>query len=128
MGDRSPSERSESKGLAPDEERLLAAVVALETTRSFDGNEPAAQLGLAGQLVGIRRTPSDDRWTVPLVVDGGSPVELSDGPLLGRYWVGDDHRGEVVVTVRDGLLAEMRLVWAQGEPTGWPEPGDIVTS
>ncbi|NNG21219.1 hypothetical protein HJ590_16985 [Naumannella sp. ID2617S] len=114
------------EALSPAEESLLAAVVALETTRFFDGNEPSATVGLDSQLIGIRRRPSDDPWRVPLVVRDAPPVALSDGPLLGRYWVGEERRGEVVVRVVDGLLASLELVWAEGTPQRWPEPGELT--
>ncbi|TDO92557.1 hypothetical protein C8D81_0314 [Enemella evansiae] len=113
--------------LSPAQESLLAAIVALETERTFDGNEPSATIGLNSQLMGIRRLPSDDEWLVPLVVHDAPPVALSDGPLIGRYWVGSDRRGEVVVKVIDGLLSSMQVEWTPGADRQWPTPADITT-
>lgn len=118
-----------SKRLSPDQEAVLAAVVALEVGRSFHGNEPASTVGLEGQLIGIECEPADDPWTVRLVVHDARPIALSDGPLLGRYWVGEERSGEIVVRVHDGLLASMEYAWfGPGEPSRWPEPGEITVT
>jgi hypothetical protein len=118
-----------STPLTPAQESVLAAVVALEAARSFDGNQPAATAGLAGQLIGIECEPSDNPWFVDLVVRGAHPIALSDGPLLGRYWVGAEGVGEIVVRVRNGLLDSMEYARsAPGEPERWPEPGEITVS
>ncbi|MDO5681649.1 MAG: hypothetical protein Q4G46_02305 [Propionibacteriaceae bacterium] len=116
-----------SQPLTADQERLLAAIVALEAGRTFDGNEPALNHGLISQLIGIEGEPGDGPWQVRLVARDAPRIALSDGPLLGRYWVGVDRQGEIVVRVRDGLLVSMEYAWSGAEPTGWPEPGDIVT-
>ncbi|HHV20796.1 MAG TPA: hypothetical protein GXZ30_04550 [Propionibacterium sp.] len=107
-------------------ESLLAAIVALEAGRSFDGNAPAATLGLTSQLIGIEGEPGDGPWQVRLVARGAPRIELSDGPLLGRYWVGAERSGEIVVRVRDGLLDSMEYAWSGTEPVRWPEPGEIT--
>lgn len=116
-----------SEALTPAQESLLAAIVALETERTFDGNEPSATIGLNSQLIGIERLPADDPWLVPLVVHDAPPVALSDGPLIGRYWVGKDRSGEVQVRVRDGLLDTMKVVWTPGADQHWPTAGEITT-
>lgn len=116
-----------SRQLAPEQEAVLAAVVALEVGRSFQGNEPAATVGLDGQLIGIEGEPSGNPWRISLVVRGARPIALSDGPLLGRYWVGEERKGEIVVRVRDGLLDSMEYAWfAPGEPERWPQPAEIT--
>ncbi|MDO5500643.1 MAG: hypothetical protein Q4F67_13285 [Propionibacteriaceae bacterium] len=117
-----------SQPLPADQERLLAAIVALETGRTFDGNEPAASLGLTSQLIGIEGEPGDGPWQVRLVVRDAPPIALSDGPLLGRYWVGAERAGEIVVRVRAGLLDSMEYAWSGAEPVRWPEPGEIAIS
>lgn len=117
-----------SRPLPAEQERLLAAVVALEAGRTFDGNEPSATLGLTSQLIGIESEPGDGPWQVRLVVRGAPPIRLSDGPLLGRYWVGHERSGEIVVRVRDGLLDSMEYAWSGAEPSRWPEPGEITVS
>lgn len=117
-----------SRPLTPDQERLLAAVVALEAGRAFDGNEPAATLGLTSQLIGIECEPGEGPWHVRLIVRGAPPIPLSDGPLLGRYWVGAERTGEVVVRVRAGVLDSMEYAWSGDEPAGWPEPGELTVS
>lgn len=117
-----------SQPLTREQERLLAAVVALEAGRTFDGNEPAATHGLTSQLLGVACEPGDSLWHVQLVVSNAPPIALTDGPLLGRYWVGAERSGEIVVRVRDGLLDSMEYAWAGEEPTRWPEPGEITVS
>lgn len=118
-----------SQRLSSDQEAVLAAVVALEVGRSFHGNEPASTVGLDGQLIGIQCEPTDHPWKVDLIVRDARPIALSDGPLLGRYWVGNERLGEVIVRVRDGLLASMEYAWfGPGEPSRWPEPGELTVS
>lgn len=116
-----------SQRLTPEQEAVLAAVVALEAGRSFHGNEPAETVGLEGQLIGIECEPTGHRWAVNLVVRNARPIALSDGPLLGRYWVGKERVGEIVVQVRNGWLDSMEYAWfGPGEPTRWPEPGELT--
>lgn len=117
-----------SRPLPTDQESLLAAVVALEAGRAFNGNQPAATLGLTSQLVGIECEPGDGPWHVRLVVRDAPAIPLSDGPLLGRYWVGAQRTGEIVVRVRSGLLDSMEYAWSGEEPARWPEPGELTVS